>query len=73
MIKNEAFIRKSYIKRDLDGFTIIELLVVIALISLLASIVLVSLKGGVERARIARSISFAGQIYHILGAYAVGI
>ena len=55
------------------SFTLIELLVVIALLGLLASIVLVSLRGVRERARIAQGLSFSGQIQHSLGADAVGM
>jgi len=55
------------------GFTVIELLVVISIIGLLSSIVLVSLKGGRERARIAKSLQFAATVHHSLGADAVGI
>ncbi|MDO8436136.1 MAG: type II secretion system protein, partial [bacterium] len=55
------------------AFTLIELLVVIAIIGLLASIILVSLKGTREKARIAKSLDFSQRINHALGAYAVGI
>ncbi len=39
--------------KELSGFTLIELLIVIAIIGILASIVLVSLSGAQERARMA--------------------
>jgi prepilin-type N-terminal cleavage/methylation domain-containing protein len=55
------------------GFTLIELLVVIAVIGMLASIVLVSLKGIRGKASMAQKQSFASQVNHVLGAYAVGI
>jgi prepilin-type N-terminal cleavage/methylation domain-containing protein len=55
------------------GFTLIELLVVIAIIGLLSSVVLVSLKGTREKAKIARGLNFSHSIQNALGAYAVGI
>jgi len=55
------------------GFTLIELLVVIAIIGLLSSIVLVALKSAKEKAKIAKSLNFAAQVHHALGAYAVGM
>ncbi|MDO8619661.1 MAG: LamG-like jellyroll fold domain-containing protein [Candidatus Daviesbacteria bacterium] len=55
------------------AFTLIELLVVIAIIGLLSIIVLVSLKGTREKARIAKSLDFSATINHVIGAYAVGI
>jgi len=55
------------------SFTLIELLVVIAVIGLLASIVIVSLKGTREKARIARGLQFSQSVHHALGAYAVGV
>lgn len=48
------------------GFTLIELLVVISIIGLLASMVLVSLEVGKEKARLARAIEFAGQVDRVL-------
>jgi len=59
--------------KTLRGFTLVELLVVIAILGLLASIVLVSLKGSRDKARIAAGLQFESNIYHGLGAYAVGI
>lgn len=55
------------------GFTLIELLVVIAVIGLLASIVLVSLRGVREKAKITKVLEFSGQINRALGADAVGV
>lgn len=54
------------------GFTIVELLVVIAVIGFLASVILVSMQGVREKARIAKGLDFSHSIQHILGAYAVG-
>jgi len=55
------------------SFTLIELLVVIAIIGLLASIVIVSLKGTREKARIARGLQFSQSVHHALGSEAVGV
>ncbi len=54
------------------GFTLIELLVVIAIIGLLVSIVLVSLQGIREKARIAAGLQFSQSIKNALGAELVG-
>jgi len=47
--------------------------VVIAIIGLLASIVLVSYEGSTDKARLAKTLSWAGSISHLLGANAVGV
>jgi len=58
------------IKKE-KSFTLIELLVVISIISLLSSVVLVSIKGARERARIAKIMQYAASVHHLLGAYLV--
>ncbi len=55
------------------GFTLIELLVVISVIGLLASVVLVSMTGVREKARVAEVLRFSQNVYHILGSEAVGV
>jgi prepilin-type N-terminal cleavage/methylation domain-containing protein len=55
------------------AFTLIELLVVIAIIGVIASIVLVNMRGSREKARIAKGMQFSHSIYHRFGAYAIGI
>ncbi len=56
-------------KRHLTGFTLIELLVVIAIIGLLASIVLVSTRAVLKRARDARTGSQLVQVCKLIEAY----
>ncbi len=55
------------------GFTLIELLAVVAIIGVLASLVLVSMKGLRERARINKTLEYSSLIHHVLGFNAVGI
>ena len=73
MKKQKGFTPHHFSLKNSEGFTLIELLVVFALISLLAAIILVALRGTGERAEIAKSLQFEAQIHHALGAYAVGI
>jgi len=55
------------------GFTLLELLIVIVIIGLLSSIILVGYKGQTEKARIAKTLSWAGSLHHLLGSQAVGV
>jgi len=54
------------------SFTVIELLVVIAVLGLISSIILVSLKGTKEKAKIARSLQFEASLDHALRDEIVG-
>ncbi len=54
-------------KKHSEAFTLIELLVVIAIIGILAGIVLVSLSGSKEKAKITKTIPFAQGIHSVLG------
>jgi len=63
---------KEYLKIK-RSFTLIELLVVIAIIGLLSSVILVSLSGPRQRARITRSLEFSQSVQHTIGNEAVGI
>ena len=54
------------------SFTLIELLVVIAIIGLLASVVLVSMSGVRERARIAKVLEFSQSVQRAIGIDLVG-
>jgi len=55
------------------GFTLVEILVVITIIGLLATIVLVSLNIAKEKAKKTGGLQFDANIYHGLGAYALGV
>ncbi len=64
--------RTRFIPSTAEGFTLAEVLIVVAIIGLLASIVLVGLRGNQEEARLAKGQSFDAQIYHALGSEVVG-
>lgn len=55
------------------GFTLIELLTVIAIIGLIASVVMVSLSGQRQKARVAKALEFSQSVHNILGSEAVGV
>jgi len=55
------------------AFTLVEILVVIAIIGLLTTIILVSTVGTREKAEIAKTLQWSGNVQSLLGADAVGI
>jgi len=55
------------------SFTLIELLVVIAIIGLLSSVVLVSLSGPRQKAKITKALEFSQSVQHAIGNEAVGV
>ena len=59
--------------KDTKAFTLVELLVVVAVIGMLASIVLVSLSGTKDKARLAQGQSFYAQLSHALAIDAAGV
>ena len=56
-----------------SGFTLIELLVVIAVIGILASIIIITLKSPIEKARIAGGEEFESSLRHAFFSDASGI
>jgi len=59
-------------KNSKKGFTVLELAVVIAIFGLLASIVLIAVRGSKERAEIASKLQTAASFHHILAGSLVG-
>jgi prepilin-type N-terminal cleavage/methylation domain-containing protein len=62
-----------YLFNEKKGFTLVEMLVVVAIIGLLATIVVISVGESRDKARVAKGLQFGANIYHSLGAYAIGI
>lgn len=58
--------QKPFLNKKSAGFTLAELLVVLSIISLLASITLVYVQKGRDKARIAKIRQFSTSIYHTL-------
>jgi len=63
---------KEYLKFK-RSFTLIELLVVIAIIGLLSSVILVSLSGPRQKAKITKALEFSQSVQHAIGIEAVGV
>jgi len=63
---------KEYLKFK-RSFTLIELLVVIAIIGLLSSVILVSLSGPRQKAKITKALEFSQSVQHAIGNEAVGV
>jgi general secretion pathway protein G len=61
----------KYLMKDSKGFTLIELLVVIAIIGILSSVVLASLSGVRERAKMANAKSEMNQIKTAMEMYLI--
>lgn len=59
-------------KNGLRGFTLIELMVVISIISMLSSIMISSLAGAKDRARVGASYQFASSVDNALGGAPLG-
>jgi len=55
-------------KNSKKGFTVLELAVVIAIFGLLASIVLIAVRGAKEKSKYAAVLQFSGSIKHSLGS-----
>lgn len=65
--------RQIFSKNSKRGFTLVELLIVIAIIGVLAGMVLASLTGAREKARIAKVLIWERSIFSLLGVNAMGI
>ncbi len=65
----DGFIQPHFFKKSGAGFTLIELLVVVSIIGLLASIVLVALASGRQKARDAKRLSDITQMNNVLELY----
>jgi len=59
---NQILSKKTGNQKFLTGFTVLELLIVIAIVGFIASVLLVSFKGAMERARIAQGWQFSDSL-----------
>jgi len=73
MLENFKALRNLKKNKSLTGFTLIEVLLVISIIGLLSSIVLVAASSARDKAKRAAGLHFEAQVYHAVGAYAVGM
>lgn len=66
----DQFATTQPIKKSLSAFTLVELLVVIAIVGGLAALVVPAVKGGINTAKSAKTVSHLQQIGGLVGIYA---